>query len=696
LPTASAVSRLQQPSRYNRGMKYLIYSLCACGALTAASAAAAPPALTSGLNLAGMDKTVRPQDDIFEYANGQWLKTVSIAEDRSSVSIATELSDRSLDQLRALIEAVAKDEAAPANSEARKIGDLYASFMDEAAVEAAGLGALKGELLRIDALKSPSELPALFAHLNRIGVSTPYGVGTLPDVRDTARVAARVDQDGLGMPDRDYYLKDDDPRLVQIRGSYRQAIEKLLTLAGQPDAAGQAQAVLGLETRIAKAQWTRTELRDPVKTYNKFALTALDTVTPGYQWRDYLADTGVTGKTEFLQVGEPSYFTAFAGMIKDEPVSTWQSYLRWHLIMAFAPYLPKSFVDADFDFFSTALRGTPTERPRWKRGVALVNDSIGEGLGKLYVAKYFPPATKARMEQLVDNLLVAYRQDVTTLDWMGPATKQQALEKLAKLHRKIGYPNHWRDYSGLVIRRDDLLGNVMRSNQWDFAYQMGKLAKPVDHEEWLMTPQTINAYYRPDLNEIVFPAAYLQPPNFDPKADDAANYGAIGAVIGHEMSHGFDDQGSQYDASGTLRDWWTKQDHERFAARTAELVAQYDAFEVIPGYHINGKLTLGENIADNSGLAIAYKAYRLSLKGRRAPIIDGYTGDQRFFLSFVQAWAGKIREKQQIVYLKSDPHSPYAARGSLPLRNLDPFYRAFDLKPGDKMYLPADKRVHLW
>jgi putative endopeptidase len=660
-----------------------------------APAAKAPP-LVSGLNLAAMDKTVRVQDDIFGYANGHWLKTTAIPDDRTSVSTDSMLSDRTLDELRGIVEAAAGETSAPADSEVRKIGDLYASFMDEAAVEAAGLGSLKDELARIDALKSRSELPALFAHLNRIGVSTPYGIGVGPDARDATRNAAGVDQDGLGMPDRDYYIRDDDPRLLDIRGRYLKSVEKLLMLAGQTDAAAQAKVVLALETRIAKAQWTRTELRDPVKTYNKIALTGLDATTPGYHWQTYLAAVGVAGKSDYVIVGEPSYFKAFGGMVQTEPLSAWQSYLRWHVVSTFAGVLPKDFVSADFEFYGTALRGTPQIRPRWKRGIAVVEEGIGFGLGKLYVARYFPPATKASMERLVDHLLSAYRQDVTQLDWMGPETKKQALDKLDHLHRKIGYPDKWRDYSGLVIRRDDLIGNVMRANEWEFKYQLDKLGKPVDHDEWLMTPQTINAYYRPDLNEVVFPAAFLQPPNFDPKADDAANYGAIGATIGHEMSHGFDDTGSQFDASGNLHDWWTKEDHERFAAKTAVLVAQYDAFEVLPGYHVNGKLTLGENIADNSGLAVAYKAYRLALNGRAAPVIDGYTGDQRFFLASAQSWMAKVRDKQYIVWLKSDPHSPYAARGSIPLTNQDAFYEAFGVKPGDKMYLPPDKRVHIW
>jgi len=660
-----------------------------------APAAKAPP-LMSGLNLAAMDKAVRVQDDIFDYANGHWLKTTAIPDDRTSVSTDSMLSDRTLDELRGIVEAAAGETSAPADSEVRKLGELYASFMDEAAVEAAGLGSLKDELARIDALKSRSELPALFAHLNRIGVSTPYGIGVGPDARDATRNAAGVDQDGLGMPDRDYYIRDDDPRLLDIRGRYLKSVEKLLTLAGQTDAAAQAKVVLALETRIAKAQWTRTELRDPVKTYNKIALTGLDAATPGYHWQAYLAAVGVAGKSDYLIVGEPSYFKAFGAMVQTEPLSAWQSYLRWRVVSTFAGVLPKDFVSADFEFYGTALRGTPQIRPRWKRGIAVVEEGIGFGLGKLYVARYFPPATKASMEKLVEHLLSAYRQDVMQLDWMGPETKKQALDKLDHLHRKIGYPDKWRDYSGLVIRRDDLIGNVMRANEWEFKYQLDKLGKPVDHDEWLMTPQTINAYYRPDLNEVVFPAAYLQPPNFDPKADDAANYGAIGATIGHEMSHGFDDTGSQFDASGTLRDWWTKEDHARFAAKTAALVVQYDAFEALPGYHVNGKLTLGENIADNSGLAVAYKAYRLALNGRAAPVIDGYTGDQRFFLAFAQSWMAKVRDKQSIVWLKSDPHSPYAARATIPVSNQDAFYEAFGVKPGDKMYLPPDKRVHIW
>jgi putative endopeptidase len=659
-----------------------------------AQAPAKPPVLGSGIDSKAIDKSVRLQDDVFDYANGLWLKNTPIPEDRSSVSIASLLLDRSQEQLRGLVESAAKD-GAP-GSEARKIGDLYGSFMDEAAVEKAGLGAVKDELARIDALKSKNELPALFAHYAKIGVTTPYGMGVNPDIRDTTRTAVGVDQDGLGMPDRDYYIKDDDARLVEIRGRYLKSVEKLLGLAGQADAAAQAKAVLELETRIAKAQWTRTELRDPVKTYNKIATSALDASTPGYKWQAYLGDTGIAAKTDYVILGEPSYFKAFGGIVRAEPLAAWKSYLRWHVISDFAQYLPAAFVNANFEFYGTALRGTPVLRPRWKRGLALIEEGIGEGLGKLYVAKYFPPSTKARMEQLVDNLLAAYRQDVNSLDWMGPQTKKQALDKLAHLNRKIGYPAHWRDYSGLVIKRDDLIGNVIRASEWEYAYQLGKLGKPVNHDEWLMTPQTINAYYRPDLNEVVFPAAYLQPPNFDPAADDASNYGGIGATIGHEISHGFDDEGSQFDASGNLRDWWTKEDHERFAARTAALVAQYDVFEAIPGYKVNGKLTLGENIADNSGLAIAYKAYRLSLKGHEAPVIDGLTGDQRFFLAYSQSWAGKVRDKQYIVYLKSDPHSPYAARGALPLQNQDAFYSAFGIKAGDKMYLPPDKRVHIW
>jgi len=676
----------------------LTMTLIATAAGTAESATGASnSAHLSGIDVAGMDPGVRAQDDFYRYANGRWLAHTTIPPDKSSYSSFTALADRTLEQLHGIVEEAARSTAAP-GSEERKVGDLYASFMDEAAIEARGLEPLRAELARLDAVKSKAELPALIAHLSRIDVATPYDIGVGPDARDSTKYAVGIDQGGLGLPDRDYYLRDDDARLKETREKYQSHIARMLELAGAApaDAKREAADILALETSLARAEWTKVELRDPVKTYNKTPLSQLPALMPSYGWSRWLEDAGIAHKVDYLIVGEPSYFKALDRIIEETPLAVWKSYFRWHLLSSFAPYLPRAYVDEDFAFYGGVLRGTPENEPRWKRGVHLVGGAMGEGLGKLYVAKYFPPQSKARMEALVGNLLAAYRRDIDTLDWMGPETKKEAQAKLARLAAKIGYPNRWRDYGALTIVRGDLIGDVMRAREFEYHRQISKLGKPIDREEWEMTPQTINAYYRPDLNEIVFPAAILQPPFFDPRADDAANYGAIGAVIGHEMSHGFDDQGSQYDANGNLRDWWTKADHERFAAKTAALVEQYDAAEPLKGYHVNGKLTLGENIADNSGLAIAFKAYQIALHGAPPPVIDGFTGDQRFYLAFSQVWRSKIRDPMLVLLLKSDPHSPPQVRGSLPLKNQPAFYTAFDVKPGDGMYLPPEKRVLIW
>jgi predicted metalloendopeptidase len=498
------------------------------------------------------------------------------------------------------------------------------------------------------------------------------------------------------MPDRDYYLAPKDPKLASIRAAYRQHIERMLSLAGDASAAANADAILALETALARVQWTKVANRDPIKTYNKTAVTKLAALTPGFEWRSYLDESGLGSRVSTVIVSQPSYMRGFGTILARTPLPTWKAYFRWHLLRAYGRYLDQRFVDESFGFDGKVLRGIPENRPRWKRGVAVVETSLGFAAGKLYAAKYFPPESKARMQVLVANLRDAYRDSIEKLDWMGPATRREAQDKLAKLTTKIGYPDKWRDYSSLEIRRDDLVGNVMRAVAFEYARNLNKLGKPIDRDEWFMTPQTVNAYYNPSMNEIVFPAAYLQPPYFDPAADDAANYGGVGATIGHEISHGFDDTGSQFDGDGNLRDWWTKADHQRFAAKTKVLVAQYDAFSPLPGYHVNGKLTLGENIADNSGLEIAYKAYRLSLKGREAPVIDGMTGDQRFMLSYAQGWREKIRPEQQIVYLKSDTHSPDQFRCNGSLANLDAFYAAFQVKQGDAMYLPPEKRVRIW
>ncbi|MDN4053769.1 M13-type metalloendopeptidase [Massilia sp. YIM B02763] len=651
--------------------------------------------LTSGVATQYIEPSVRPQDDFYDYLNGKWMKTVEIPADKSSWGSFMELRENTLPQLRGIIEKVAAGKPA-AGTDAQRIGDFYASFMDEARLEQLGATPLKGELDKIAALKDKSELPALLARLGKIGVGVPFDFGIHQDNKDSTKYVADIGQGGLGMPDRDYYLKADDAKLAAAKAKYLTHVEKMLTLAGDKNAAANAKAIVDFETEIAKVQWTKVELRDPIKAYNKVDLADMNKVAPGFDWNAWLQAAGIAGKTSYVIVGQPTYLKGFVEVSNKTPLDTWKAYLSLHLIESYGSFLSKAFVDERFDFYGTTLSGVKEIEPRWKRGVGAVERSQGEALGKLYTEQYFPAERKARMEALVKNLLAAYKQSIDTLDWMSPATKKEAQAKLAKFTPKIGYPNKWKDYSALVVKRDDLVGNVMRSRIVEADRELNKLGKPIDREEWGMTPQTINAYYNPEMNEIVFPAAILQPPFFDANADDAVNYGGIGAVIGHEISHGFDDQGAQYDGDGNLRDWWTASDHKNFKAKTAMLVAQYNAFEPIPGYHVNGELTLGENIADNSGLAIAYKAYKISLKGKPAPVIDGLTGEQRLYMGWAQVWRTKMREAQQIVQVKTDPHSPGQFRANGTLKNQPGFYEAFKVKQGDKMYLAPKDRVIIW
>jgi predicted metalloendopeptidase len=656
---------------------------------------AQPPALRSGIDLQYVDGSVRPQDDAYQYLNGKWLRTFQLPPDKGAVGSFTAIEDATEEQLRSIVDSLDQAGHSDGDADAKKLADLYASFMDEEPLEALGLKPLQAELAAIDAVKELSALPALMARMNAIGAGAPYGLGINLDARNSTQYAVILFQGGLGMPDRDYYLKD-DAKLKDARASYRAHVEKMLSMAGESKAADYAAAILNLETSLAKIQWTRVEDRDPIKTYNKTAITELSALMPGYDWQRYVRGAGIEGKVDSVIIRQPSYFTGLGKVIANTPLPVWKAYFKWRVLSAAAPYLSKAFVDERFAFTGGVLRGVPENQPRWKRGITLLDGSIGEALGKLYVAKYFPPQHKARMQALVQNLLEAYRRDIDTLDWMSAETKVGAQAKLAKMLPKIGYPDHWRDYSALKVSRDDLRGNVVRANEFEYRRNLAKLGKPVDHGEWRMRPQTVNASYSSTSNEITFPAAILQPPFFDATADDAVNYGGIGAVIGHEMSHGFDDQGSQFDADGNLHDWFTKADHEKFAEKTKALVAQYNAYEPVPDYHVNGALTLGENIGDNSGLAIAYKAYRISLAGHEAPAIDGFTGDQRLYLGWVQVWRGKVREAETIQRIKADPHSPPAVRGTAPLRNQAGFYAAFGLKPGDKMYLPPDQRVNIW
>ncbi|MES2070862.1 MAG: M13 family metallopeptidase [Pseudomonadota bacterium] len=661
-----------------------------------ATAASSSAVLLSGIYTKYNDASVKPQDDFFRHVNGQWLKTSEIPSDKSGAGAFLDLREATIPQLHAIIESLAKNKANKTASEAGKIADLYATYMDTANIEALGLKPLEADFAKVAAITDKKQFPALIAYLNLISANAPYDVTIHQDAKDSTKYIADLGQNGLGMPDRDYYLKDDDAKLKDTRGKYVAHVEKMLAMAGDKDAAKNAADILALETALAKVQWTKVENRDPVKTYNKVELSKLDGLTPGYDWTAYLTALGIQSKIDYVIVSQPSYLTGFNKVVQDTPLDTWKTYFKWRMLSSAAGQLPKAFADENFAFYSTVLGGIPTQEVRWKRGVRLVDGAMGESLGKLYVDKHFPAASKAKMEKLVSNLLAAYRQSIDTLDWMSPETKKEAQAKLAAFTPKIGYPKKWRDYSDLKIVKGDTVGNAHRAAMFAAQVELNKLGKPVDRDEWGMTPQTVNAYYNPELNEIVFPAAILQPPFFDPKADDAVNYGGIGAVIGHEISHGFDDQGAQYDGAGNLRDWWSKEDHEKFAAKTAVLVKQYSAFSPVPGYHVNGELTLGENIADNSGLAIAYKAYKLSLGGKDAPVIGGLTGDQRFFTGFAQVWRGKMREPAMIVRVKTDPHSPSEFRANGTLRNMPDFYKSFGVKEGDKMYLAPSDRVSIW
>ena len=660
------------------------------------AANSAPVAAASGINKDNIDASVRVQDDFYKYINGTWLKNAKIPADKPVWGSFTVLDDQVQPQLQGIIEGIAKSDKLASGSDEKKIADLYASYMDTATIDSLGIKPLEPLFARIDALTDKKQFPALMAYLARIGVMNPVDFSVNQDDRDSTVNAVDLNQSGLGLPDRDYYLKDDDAKLKAARDAYVKHIEKMLGMAGDTNAAANAQAILKLETALAKVQWTKVELRDPIKGYNKIEVAKLNDLTPDFDFQNYLNAIGVGSKVSYTIVGQPSYMTGFARVVQDTSLDAWKTYFKWHALSSNAGMLPANFADENFAFYSTTLRGIPEQKVRWKRAVDKVNQDMGESLGKFYAAKYFPPEYKAKMEKLVANLMAAYRQSINKLEWMSPATKKQAQLKLATMVTKIGYPDKWRDYSKLEIASTDLIGNSLRSNEFETQYQIDQLGKPINRAQWGMTPQTVNAQYNPQLNDITFPAAILRPPFFNPEADDAVNYGGIGAVIGHEISHGFDDQGSQYDEKGNLRDWWTKEDHKKFAAKTAALVKQYNAFSPLPGYFVNGELTLGENIADNSGLAIAMKAYKLSLNGKHSAVIDGFTGEQRLYIGWAQVWQMKMRDEYTLVLIKTNPHSPAEFRGNGTLQNQPEFYKAFDVKAGDKMYLAPKDRVIIW
>jgi putative endopeptidase len=675
-------------------VKFTLVALLA-GALNVALAQPADSTTpAAGVDRGGMDRSVRAQDDFFRHANGGWLQATPIPPDRAYVGGLDDIHRATQAQLRTLLEQSARQRANDA--EAAQLDDLYTSFMDEATLDKRGVKPLAGELAAVRAITDPKQLAATFGRLVRLGASAPVVVAIGLDDRDSSRYVPTLWQGGLGLPDRDYYLQESDQRFAQARLRYVEYMERLLLLADERDVAARASAVLALEVELARAQWSAVENRDPQRTYNLVGVAGLPAMAPAFDWASFLGATSLAGKTPDVIVGQPTYLPVLGALLQSVPLEVWKTYATVRLLHEYAPYLSRDFSAARFAFSGTALQGRTVDRPRWERGVALVDASLGEALGKRYVQAHFPAASKSRIETMVANLLEAYRLSINTSDWMSAETRSEALAKLAKFRAKIGNPTRWRDYRAVKIARDDLLGNVVRAREFEFTRDLAKLGKPVDREEWGLTPQTINAYYNPSLNEIVFAAAILQPPAFDAAADDAVNYGAIGAVIGHEISHGFDDQGSQYDGNGNLRDWWTKQDKARFTAKTATLVEQYGAYSPLPGYTLSGELTLGENIADNSGLAIAYKAWKLSLGGKEPAVIDGLSGDARFFLGWAQQWRGKVRDEALLRQIKSDPHSPNEFRVNGAVRNHPAFGPAFGVKPGDRMYLAPQAQVSIW
>jgi putative endopeptidase len=673
------------------GVMKLSLAICAMACAAVATVAAAEPMVASGIQMADMDSKVRPQDDFFAYANGTWLRKVDIPPDRARYGVDILMTDQALAQMRALV-----DESQRAqDAETRKVGDLYASFMDEVRLEKLALEPLQPEFSAVSAIKDAADLGPFMGEFNRLGELSPVGLFVAQDAKKSTEYALWLSQSGLGLPDRDYYLSN-EAKLVGFRTAYQKHIARMLTLAGDANAAAKAKRIVALETAIARVQWTREANRDPQKTYNPRTVAQLAALAPAIDWQRLLSSAGLTAPYPTLVVAQPSYLRGLSLLIKATPVSVWQEYFRFHVLSGAAAFLSKAFVDEDFAFNEGVLRGTPKNEERWKRGCELVDGALGEALGKLYAAKYFPPSSKARADELVANLLKAYSASVEQLSWMSAATKVEAQAKLRKVNVKIGYPKHWRDYSSLAISPTDLIGNLRRAHKFEYERKLKQLGGPIDRDEWGMSAPTVNAYYNPGLNEVVFPAGILQLPVFNPNSDDAYNYGATGATIGHELSHGFDDEGSQFDSDGNLRDWWTPDDHAKFKAKTDKLVLEYGAFEPVPGFKVNGAVTLGENIADIAGIEIAYKAYIASLGGKPAPVIDGLTGDQRFLIGYAQSWMDKTREAALIAQIKADPHAPEKYRTNGVVVHLPAFYSAFAVKPGDKMYVPPQDRVTLW
>lgn len=688
-------------SKFGAGLPALLLAgLWSAGTAAATAASPASPDATTATGTVAGSTPVRPQDDLYQFVNQAWEAATPIPADKSSVGAFDALRDLSRDRVRAIIEELAAAPQAPGSDE-QKIADYYRAYMDEAAIEARGLQPVQSLLALVEAAKTPEDFAVLAARLAGEGVGGPLATFVGQDPKDATRYLASVNQSGLSLPDRDYYLQDTEA-YRNARGALNTYLTTLFREAGaKPEAAAaDAAAVVALETKLATAHRTRVALRDPNRNYNLVAEAGWSAVAD-LPWRSMFDAMGAGGSAIVeANLRQPEVIKAVADLLRTEPASTWRAYFRYRVINSHADALPKALRSARFDLYGRTLRGLQQEEPRWRQAVDAVGagrgGALGEAVGRLYVERHFPPEAKARMVALVNNLRAAFREGIDGLAWMTPATRAEAQKKLASFNVKIGYPDVWRDYSAFAVKPDDPVGNARRGSRFELDRNLARLGKPIDRREWGMTPQTVNAYYSATMNEIVFPAAILQPPFFDMAADDAANYGGIGAVIGHEISHGFDDSGSQFDYAGNLRNWWTPEDRKAFEGLTARVVAQYEGYQPLPGKSIQGRLTLGENIADVSGLAVAYRAYRLSLGGKEPPVINGLTGDQRFFVGWAQVWRSRYREAALLQQLTADPHSPGRYRAIGAPVNLDAFHEAFGTQPGDGMWKAPADRIRIW
>ncbi len=652
--------------------------------------------MDKAINPKNMNTKVLPGNNFYEYVNGGWVKEHPVPPEYSQYGAFTILYEENQKKLRTLIKKVSMEEEAPKGSIAQKIRDFYNSGMDTVTIEKMGIKPIEKELNKINSLSSKEDVIAYMATMHRYGISPVFYFFTEADQRNSVMNIGNLYQGGLGLPDVDYYLND-DAASKKLREAYADHLTKMFMLKGDntTQATKEAKAVMALETKLAQVSFTRVEQRDPVKNYNKMTLDQLKETAPGYNWNLFFETLGLKNPGD-INVGQVKFFKGVSKLMDETDLDTWKAYLTWNLLDASANYLSKDFVEQNFDFYGKTLSGQPKMQPRWKRVLSVVSGGLGEALGQLYVEEYFPSSSKERMVTLVNNLRTAFGQRIEKLDWMTNDTKKKALEKLNAITVKIGYPDKWKDYSKLEIVPNSYFDNIIAVRTFNFNRDLNKIGKPVDKKEWGMTPQTVNAYYNPSNNEIVFPAAILQPPFFNPEADDAVNYGAIGVVIGHEMTHGFDDQGRQYDKDGNLNDWWTEADAKAFKEKTDKLVALYNNYVVLDSLHVNGKLTLGENIADLGGLNISYQAYQNSLNGKTPEPIDGLTYDQRFYMGFAQVWRQSIRPKAMAQRLKIDVHSPGEARVNIPPFNIDAFIKAFNVKEGDKLFIPKDKRAYIW